>query len=420
MTDYYIDPANGSNNNSGTSVDDAWEDFRPIDPFDGSTSLAAGDTVYVRDTAEVTQEQVDLRGYAGESGDRIVVTNYENESPTIDVGSGSSHGVLLDNCQYVTFENHEVKNAWNHNIRITNSKVYDVRIHNVESHGHGQSGDFGAGLNIRNDADSVTVTNSEFYDGYAGGNSDGLIAADGAKNTVIKGTVCHHNPDDGVDLKGANPHDPNEPAELRQVVSYRNGSNLDGSSTGNGLGYKISNGNDGTPSGGGHKLVRCVAFENDNWGIGFPPADVPVTFWNCTFVRNKAHNIYLDSGTEHVYTNVVSQESDEEDNQLSGNEDVTTCNFDAKSGTFNSDVYVDFRSYDVSDSDDWLHLKEGSRGIDEGTDVGLSYSGDAPDWGRHEYDGTTSSGSAVLRVYTGSAWKKAPARYYDGDQFVSL
>ncbi len=68
--DYYIDSRTGSNENAGTSEDQAWQDFSPVN----DTDLAPGDRLLLKRGSHIRQQ---LRvGAVGEPGNRITITAY--------------------------------------------------------------------------------------------------------------------------------------------------------------------------------------------------------------------------------------------------------------------------------------------------------------------------------------------------------
>lgn len=418
MTDYYIDPANGSNTNDGTAVTDAWADFAPIDSYDSpKVTLGPGDRVLIRDTGTVTGPTADLRDWDGTDSAPIVITNYQDESPVIDF-SGETFGFDLRANGHIIIENLTARNTDEDIVNIRNG-AHDHVIRNCVFHSYGLGGTTGHGVEIR-DGHDLLIENVECYDGSSGGNSDGFLMGRGSTNVTFRDCIAHHNSDDGWDMKGKDGRDPGT-GTLIDCIAYRNGANLDGSATGNGVGFKC--GNVSYDGDGGHTYIRCVAFDNDFFGFDGSDADVALTYHNCTSVRNRKHNWFVDDKADHEWVNCIAQECRAETDVNIDRGTVTTCNWDGI-GSMDGTT-VEFLSDDPT-STEFMRLPDGSQAIDAGTDVGLPYSGDAPDWGAFEYESTAgatsgaTAGSAVLRVYTGSGWKRAPVRYYDGKEFVSL
>ena len=425
MTDYYTDPTNGSNTNRGTSPDTAFADLRP---FESDVTLTAGDTVTLSGGVYDYDSALDLSGITGAAEAPVVIEAATGESPVFDFSASSGQGVVLDNSQYTSLRGVEVRHADVNNVRIFGNEsggsgsqnAVDVVVENCEIHGHGVGGSHGNGVIVAYGADGVVVRGCELYDGKSGGNSDGFHAAVDARNTLLEDCWIHHNSDDGIDTFGGHTHDPDNPATFRRVVCYRNGTDLSGSVTGNGVGFKFG---DCNRRAGGHRLEHCVAFENRDRGIGNPCIDEGLTLYNCSAVNNGKQNIYLsEESADHEIANCIAQGGDGWDLKLEGAKSVKACNWDESSrGDFNSATELSFQSTDPS-SGDFLRHPVGSPAIDAGIDVGLSYEGSAPDWGAYESDGASGDGdtSPVVRVYDGSGWRQPTVKYYDGSGFIPL
>lgn len=288
----------------------------------------------------------------------------------------------------------EIRHADEHNVRIHGEEFGRVGTQNAVGvvvkdcviHGHGAGGDFGHGVLAAFGADRTVVRRCEIYGGKSGGNSDGLNLSHDSRNTIVERTTCHHNSDDGVDFGAGAPHDPENPARLKRVVCYRNGSNRSGTATGDGTGFKT--GDCDLPA-GGHEFVRCVAFDNDGRGFGGPCTDVPVVLYNCTAVGNRLTNVHLTNNAAHEVVNCIAQESETRDIHLSQDTVVRSCNWDESlRGRFNAadgdGVEVRFQGHEPG-SNGFLQPWRFSVAVDAGVNVGLWYTGDAPDWGAFEY-----------------------------------
>jgi len=201
----------------------------------------------------------------------------------------------------------------------------------------------------------------------------------------VERTICHHNSDDGVDFGADASHDPDRPATFYRVICYRNGTDLSGSITGDGTGFKTG---DCEARAGGHKFVRCVAFDNDARGFGGPCTDVPLILHNCTATKNRIANIHVTSHAAHTVVNCISQGATDWDLILSEQTDVSNCNWDEslrrKFDADNGDgVEVKFRGTNPRTTE-FLRLQKFSPGIDVGADINVAYNGIAPDWGAFE------------------------------------
>jgi len=388
--DYYVDIESGDNANVGRSNGGPFADLRP---FESDVTLEPGDRVVVRGGVYEHESEIDLSEITGTADSPVVFEPYRFEDPVLDFSANRGHGITLDRAQHVVLRGLEIRHADRHNVRVRGAKstnsgsqnAVGVVIENCEIHGHGTGSEFGDGIFTGGGADRTTIRGCELYDGKSGGNSDGLHLSDDSRNTVVERTVCHNNSDDGVDFGARAAHDADHPATLRNVLCYRNGSDISGTATGDGVGIKT--GNCDQPA-GGHKLVRCVAFENENRGIGGPCTDVPLTLHNCTAVQNRNSNIFVTANAAHEVVNCISQGSDGWDLVLSPETTVKHCNWDdSLRERFNADdgngVEVPFQSM-KPESAEFLRPAKHSRAFDTGVKVGIEYLGDAPDWGAFE------------------------------------
>jgi len=129
-----------------------------------------------------------------------------------------------------------------------------------------------------------------------GENADGFAAKFSiGEGNVFDGCVSYNNCDDGWDLyaRGVSI----EAVTLKNCVAYGNGHNTDGSIKGNGNGFKL--GGENMPA--GHKIINCIAFDNDANGITSNSCpDIKVI--NCTSYNNKAANIALYTGNKSLNT----------------------------------------------------------------------------------------------------------------------
>lgn len=389
QADYYVDGGLADSDTNQKSHDRLFTDLRP---FGSDVTLEPGDSVVIRGGVYDYDSAVDLSGTTGTAHAPVVFEPYRFERPVFDFSAAEAHGLILDRSQYTTLRGLEIRHADEHNIRVlgnadgsSSQNALGVRIENCILHGHGAGGTFGHGVLAAFGADQTLVRDCEIYDGSSGGNSDGLHFSHNSRNTVIERTVCHHNSDDGIDFGAGNAHDPRNPATLRRVSCYRNGTNLDGTAMGDGTGFKTGDCN--RPA-GGHTLTRCVAFDNTGRGIGGPCTDVPLTLHNCTAVKNQGANIYATANAAHELVNCISQNASSWDLVLSPQAVVENCNWDdSLRGKFNANtgdgVEVAFQSLKPN-SCAFLRPTASSTAVDVGAKRGVQFTGEAPDWGAFE------------------------------------
>lgn len=406
MTTYYIDPKNGSNDNAGTSVSNAFADFGPIN-WDGRTPVQPGDTVKVRGTAPVT-DHLNLYEVGDSTAERIIYEPYQDENPVIDAKQALDHCIKLNGSQNIVIRDLEIRNALKDGSVLygdtsADRDLTDVRLENVTSHDNGQGGRYGSGFRISDaNAHRNLHVNCLSYDNRAGGNSDGYEIVKGAYNNRFVDCVSINDPDGGYDTYSAS----DKGQEFVRCVAAHSGIVSDGtvgdaSDEGNGVGFKLGGG--GT-TGGGNYLERCIAYkckEPDSnpggaRGSGYSDnqSSAPSEFYNC--VAYACDNVGFNGPNQpHILRNCIAYKN--------GTTVSLASDADEAYNTWNLDISdPQFSSEDESD-DGFLRLAPESPCIDAGTSVGLEYDGDAPDLGAYEYQGTDSS-SATLKYFDGSSW----------------
>jgi len=403
MTTYYIDPANGSNSNDGTSVSNAFEDFAPIN-WDGRTPVQPGDTVKVLGTEPVA-DHINLYEVGDSTAERIVYEPYSDENPVIDVQANLDNCILLTASQNITVRGFEIRNALENGSHLYGASAdrdtTDIRIENVVSHDNGQGGNVGSGFRVSDpNAYNNVHVNCLSYDHRAGGNSDGYLINQDAYNNRFVDCVSVNDPDGGYDTYGAS----DKGQEFIRCVAAHSGIVSDGtignvSDEGNGVGFKLGGG--GT-TGGGNYLEQCIAHnckEPDSnpggaRGSGYSDnqSSAPSVFYNCVAYNNE--NVGFNGPNQpHELKNCIAYKN--------GTEISLASDTDDTHNTWNLGISdPQFKSEDDS-TDDFLTLASGSPCIDAGTDIGLSYNGDAPDLGPYKYEQTNQ---AKLKFYDGSSW----------------
>ncbi|MFC7135311.1 MULTISPECIES: right-handed parallel beta-helix repeat-containing protein [Salinibaculum] len=229
--------------------------------------------------------------------------------------------------------------------------------------------------------DAVVVENCESYANYHGANhADGFgVGPDHEHRSVVfRECVGHHNEDDGFDTHFANGD------KFVRCVAYRNGFDLNEqpwhSNNSSGDGWKLGSPN--SASGPAH-LYECVAWDNRDFQLTLNGNPHTSTFYNCT-VFNEATdtagrpNVADWAGADHELRNCLSLHKD-------GNHLNRPSEFDDQYNNWNLDITDPSLQSHEPNNKLFLHLTEGSPCIDAGVDVGLEYSGRAPDLGAYEY-----------------------------------
>ena len=421
MADYYL-ATDGDDSNAGTES----APFGTLSQLLGS--LGAGDTGYVRGGTYNPTGFADGSQQQGTDSNPIRLEAVDGETVVFDFGNDTYGGMRLWDCAYWELRSFEVRNAPSYGLYLFGG-THHCTIENVTVDGSGgDSNTSGAGIYLYNAPDNVVrncVARNAYDPSSGGGNADGF-AAEASPRSLFEDCVSHGNSDDGFDFWQA------ENETIRRCVAYDNGYDPDGNEAGDGNGFKLGGGN----TSGGHRVERCVSYRNAARGFHYNEANIAVEVFNCTAWDNPTNFWFAD--VAHVLRNNLSAEGSE---SLGSSVDHS----------YNSwNLGIDSPSFASTDptSPDFLRLSTDSPAIDAGTDVGVSFEGDAPDLGAYE-TGATDSGSGdtgdtgttddptlrvataasdgsvafqtgTLSVYDGSAWVQPAVNYYDGASFVTV
>jgi len=280
-----------------------------------------------------------------------------------------------------------------------------------------------SGLQISGGGAYNMIINCDSYNNADPDNED----ADGfaAKLDIGPGNEFHgcrawNNSDDGWDL-----YESDDSVVIADCWTFRNGYLPNESpSIGNGNGFKVG----GNFIAANHYLKNCISFDNRKYNYHQNNNTGKITIdnslaWNG---EQRNYNFYLDEAGPNSLTNNIS---------FNGNlgDKFTNCNM-----TTNSWQSID------ADEDDFLSLGRklakdnrllsgelpanifarltiGSNLIDAGTDVGLPYTGPAPDLGPMETTIENPEYSLNLQIEgEGGIWITPPGGIYEADQEVTL
>jgi len=421
MAEYYL-ATDGDDANSGS-------DSAPFGSLQGLMgTLSAGDTGYVRGGTYTPTGFADGSGQQGTESDPIVLQAVAGEDVVFDFGGDSYGGLRLWNCAYWELRGFTVRNAPSYGVYLFGGTHHSV-VESITVDGSGgDSNTSGAGIYLYNAPDNVVrncVSRNNYDPSSGGGNADGF-ASEGSPRSLFADCVSHGNSDDGFDFWQA------ENDTIRRCVAFDNGYAPDGTAAGDGNGFKLGGGD----TSGNHRVERCVSYRNAVQGFHYNEADLPVDVYNCTAWDNPTNFWFAD--VAHVLRNNLSAE---------GSESLGSAVDDAANSWNLGIDQPSFASTDPS-SPDFLRLSTDSPAIDAGTDVGLSFAGEAPDLGAYETgaddpgsggtgdtgttgdptlrvatatgDGGVAFETGTLSVYDGSEWVRPPVSYYDGSSFVTI
>ncbi len=375
----YVSP-NGSDSNSGT-ID------KPFQTINAAISAAKTvETIFLRGGVYASSAKIKI-SRNGTDNNYYKLWAYPGEKPVLDFTGSGSDGISLG-ANYWYIKGLEIKNAGHNGLNISGS--YNI-IENCSVHDNKNTGmQIGSSSSTTYPSHNLILNCDSYFnfDPPVGGNADGF----GAKwnigsGNVYRGCRAYNNSDDGWDLWMAD-----STIEIDSSFAFRNGVDIwhTGQVNGNGNGFKLGGNYIPTP----HIVKNCVSFDNaGNTGRGFDENNNTAgqTVFNCTSYRNKGGNYYFNNSVvtgAHIIKNCISY-----------NGSVTI-----KSGTQKNNSWQgfnvsnsDFLSVDTSlalmprdtngnlQSNNFFRLAAGSSLIDAGIDVGIPYTGSAPDLGAFEF-----------------------------------
>ncbi len=379
QTTLYVSPA-GSDSNPGTIT-------QPLLTISKAMSLAtAGTTIYLRGGTYNISSTLGA-GVSGVAGNRINLWAYPGEAPILDFSgesySSTSRGIELKR-NYWYLKGLDIRNAGDNGIFISgaNNIVEDCSVSYCKD----------TGIQISSGGSYNYIHNCDAFDNNdpatQGQNADGIDAklAAGPGN-VIRGCRVYDNADDGYDCYGT----------ANRVVfdscwAFHNGYNLWGIQgfTGNGNGFKLG----GNDSIGPHIVTNCVSFDNVVKGFDQNNNMAGITLYNCTAFRNGTYNYsfpYAPLVGVDTLMNDLSYEAGQSDARI-----IAGAVVDSNSWQNHTVTDADFLSLDTSlarlprlsdgslPATPFLRLAPGSSLINAGINVGIAYTGSAPDIGAFE------------------------------------
>jgi chitodextrinase len=381
---YYVS-SSGSDASAGTVT-------APFATLQKAVNLAnPGDTIYMRGGTYLLSDSGVQTSRSGSSGNYISVFNYPGETPILDginITTSYRSAIQLTNAAWWHFQGLEIKNAPAHGIYLVGTSSNNIIERNVLHHNTRIQLN-GAGISVVDTAANNLILNNDSHHngvlGSSGGDGIGVNYTQALGN-IVRGNRVWLNNDDGIDLWDA------ANVLVEGNWSWQNGLKDDlTASGGNGTGFKLG----GPDAGGGLHMVRNnLAWGNAHSGFDQNTAQLPMTLFNNTAYGNSIFgggNFAFFSAVAHVLKN-----------NLAFNPNTVSFNA-AVLQTYNSwnlAVTVsaaDFVSVDFSGATgaraadgslptiNFLKLAAGSNLIDKGVNVGLPYSGSAPDLGAYEY-----------------------------------
>jgi len=377
----------------------------------GFSVLIAGDTLFIRGgtyfPSGTTYSNhycgVGQRDHSGTAANPITVWAYPGETPVLDcrnMTQPASHiGIYFENCNYWHLKGlnvtraDQIKGYGAAGIRIHSGN--NLKLENITSHHNG-----GSGIQITQKSENNLLLNCDAYYNYdqysspAGEHADGIEIADIVErngnervNTMI-GCRSWDNSDDGFDHYRAEGI-----LVFDKCWAWHNGF-IPGTeiAAGNGEGFKM-----GITAGTPEKVVQrtltnCISFNNRTRGFSQNGANVLMKFYNNISYKN-------DNQGYMFYTYNVADILKNNLSYKNGAHIYSQSNQIIEKNSWQNGLVVsdaDFQSLDGSqltrprkangDLPDitFMHLAPGSKLIDAGINVGLPFSGQAPDIGAFE------------------------------------
>lgn len=379
QTTLYVSPS-GSDSNPGTIS-------QPLQTIAKAMSMAsAGTTIYLRGGTYDLSSKLGA-AVSGSAGSYINLWAYPGEKPILDFSgqsySSSSRGIEIKR-DYWYLKGLDIRNAGDNGIFISGN-------HNiVENCSISYCKD--TGIQISDGGSYNYIYNCDAFDNNdpatGGQNADGIdVKLAGGPGNVIRGCRAYDNADDGYDCYGT---------AYRVVFdscwAFHNGYNLWNIQgfTGNGNGFKLGGADSVAP----HIVTNCVSFDNTVKGFDQNNNMAGIVLYNCTSYNNGTYNFSFPStplvGVD-TLVNCLSYVAGQGDTRI-----VAGAVQDSNSWQGHTVTDADFLSLDTSlarlprladgslPSTTLFRLAPGSSLIDAGMNVGLAYTGSAPDIGAFE------------------------------------
>jgi MYXO-CTERM domain-containing protein len=380
------------------------------------TLAAAGDTVWIRG-GNYQGPSSGLIGVSftksGASNNRIKYFAYQNEIPVFNFMNINPTNRVTGfdiTASFIHIRGLEVRgvrqyragdDSWGVRIRgsASNNVLEALNVHHNEA----------PGIFITDGANNL-ILNCDSHHNYdvleMGGSGDGFgcHSTNGANNT-FSGCRAWYNSDDGYDFINAR----GGTCIVEKSWAFLNGFIPDTTMPiGNGAGFKA--GGFGSPPTNypnpvpRHVVRQCIAFGNRSQGFYANHHNGGIDFFNNLAFRNPAnYNMLADSGfpSNHTIRNNIAMASGTAITNLTGGTDTFNSWTSSLGVTVNS---MDFLSVMESEAQaprqadgslpnvNFGRLAPGSDLIDKGTDVGLPFSGSAPDLGPFETGLTAGAG----------------------------
>lgn len=349
----------------------------------------AGDTIYVRG-GTYTPGAVIRINKSGAEGQYLHIWAYPGETPVFDF-TGANRGFEI-RADYIHMKGLVVEKALDNGILVKQAS-HNI-IEQVVARWNGDSG-----VQVEDASAHNLLLNIDSYENYDptnnGENADGFAIKFGVgPGNVVRGCRAWGNSDDGYDFWSVD-HPNQQGILLENNWAFRNGYNVwdDPNFQGDSNGFKLGHGP------GAHVLIGNLAWGHRAHGFDVNGNISGVTLYHNTAYQNRGVNFNFDDdrnvtelGTYVLRNNVSLGASVRMDAT------VTDHQYNSWNSSIDRASAIDFLSLDDTGADgprlpdgslpvlDFLRLAPGSDLIDAGIDVGLPFSGAAPDLGAYEFE----------------------------------
>jgi hypothetical protein len=403
---FYV-ATDGNDSNPGT-IGQPWAKWQK-----GFNALRAGDTLYIRGGTYTSLLGAYSGNYygvraartRGTSVNHITVSAYGNEVPILDCsglksGAGVHYGLAMDNCTY-----------WDIiGLRIAGVREYESDGKYPFTGSGWETADcthmtftlcnvYGCmnGFTLGGSNDYIYYINCDSYLNYDYYDKGGLCNGFSG-NVSVGGHVFYNgcrswsNSDDGYDNMAGGGY-----ITYTNCWAWRNG--YDCPIIGDGDGFKLGYSDKGYEAGVQRTLYNCISANNKLMGFDESmdiPTSMDMVVYNCIAYNNSSDfgfRFYQPSGTgvTTLRNNIAYLNKYNYQGRARNITDHNTWDAGAPIVT-----NADFQSVNIAGMDGprqrdgslpdlkFLHLASGSALIDAGVDVGLSFTGKAPDLGAYE------------------------------------
>ncbi|MCG8582518.1 MAG: right-handed parallel beta-helix repeat-containing protein [Bacteroidales bacterium] len=386
----YFVATNGNDNNPGT-FEEPWKTWQKAFLMTG-----AGDTVYIRGGTYYANTSdsygVYLSGKNGKPNEPVCIFNYPGEKPVLDCSPittvKNNIGLFLNNCSYFHLRGLTVTGVSQHNM---NNEANGIGIRGGSNHileqciSHNNEG---PGFWIVG-VDSIKVIQCDAYDNfdrstadYSGGQADGFVFAFASQSsyTYVKECRSWFNSDDGFDTWE------NEGIVVFDACWAFN----NGRGDGDGGGFKLGQTSLPPMQKPQRILKNCMAFYNKYIGYNQNNGNVEMIFYNNIAYMNDDSGYSIAQYNNKIVTrNNITHKNKVRDYFKKENNDHNSWNPSTNVTVTDSDfISTDTTGVSGSRLSDgklpetrFLKLSNNSDLIDAGVDVGLPFTGNAPDLG---------------------------------------